>query len=678
MAEGGGEGQTADAHPGTHDVFISYASHDTAVADNVAAALEGQGLKCWIAPRDVTPGAHYASEIVHAIDSAKAMVLVLSQDAATSPHVLREIERATSKRHPVVTLRLDQAPLPAEFEYFLNTSQWLHASGADTPRAMPKLVSAVRLAIQPAVVPPASTPTAHTAAASTYTPPANRTVIVVVSVVGLAIAGLAANRLWLSSRRAASTPAPTVPASAAMSAPAELKIPEKSVAVLPFVDMSEKKDQEYFSDGLSEELIDMLTKVPDLRVPARTSSFYFKGKQTTIADIAKALSVSHVLEGSVRKSGNKLRVTAQLIRVDNGYHVWSETYDRKLDDIFKVQDEIAAAVVTALKVSLLGGGVPRATPTMSTDAYTLYLQAQSIRNHALQSADAERAIDYLQRALKLDPKFARAWAALANYRVLNYGYYTSGNYRQVVAEARFAAEQALKLDPNLPDAHDAMGNVYELEWNWKAMEVEVDRVFALDPGSATALWDVSGFRLTEGRFEEAVNLAQKAVALDPLVADNYASLAMAYLASGRFIEAEAAYRQALDLAPTGSQLHFLLGWALLARREPAAALAEMEQESDERYRDVGLALALDALGRKSDADRALAAAEAKYAKVVEYPIAVVYTNRNDLDKAFAWLDRAYQVHDGWVPWLPWDPLMKNLRDDPRYKALLQKMNLPLE
>ena len=216
--------------------------------------------------------------------------------------------------------------------------------------------------------------------------------------------------------------------------------------------------------------------------------------------------------------------------------MWSETYDRKLDDIFKVQDEIAAAVVTALKVSLLGGVVPRATPTMSTDAYTLYLQAQSIEP-CFTKCRRGAAVDYLQRALKLDPKFARAWAALANYRVLNYGYYTSGSYQQVVAEARFAAEQALKLDPNLPDAHDAMSGVYELEWNWKAMEVEVNRVLALDPGSATALWAASNVRLTEARFEEAVQLAQKPVALDPLVADNYGSLAMMYLASGRLIEA---------------------------------------------------------------------------------------------------------------------------------------------
>jgi len=385
-----------------------------------------------------------------------------------------------------------------------------------------------------------------------------------------------------------------------------------------------------------------------------------------------------VLEGSVRKSGNKIRITAQLIRVDNGYHLWSETYDRELDDIFKVQDQIAAAVVKALKVSLFEGETPRTTPTSSTEAYTLYLQALAIATNAAQQVDLARVIDHLQQALKLDPKFARAWAALAGWRVYDYETYTSGGYEQVRAEARYAAEQALKLDPKLSDAHFAMSTILSLEWNWKAAQAEINQALALDPGNADAFGVATVIALTLGHFDEGLQLAKRVVALDPLSALNYGSFAGlggAYLASGRLIEAETAYRQALDLAPAISQGHILLGWTLLARGEPAAALAVMEQETDERYRDVGRAMALDALGRRTEADRALGIAEAKYAGVVEYPIAVVYANRNDLDKAFAWLDRAFQLHDGWVPWVPWDPLLNNLRGDPRYNAFLRKMNL---
>ena len=675
MSVGGGEQKAGGT---AAPVFISYASLDSGIAETACEALEKAGVTCWIAPRDVTPGAFYGDEIVHAIDAAKAIVLILSQNAATSPHVLREVERAASKRHAVISLRIDKGPLPAGLEYFLNTSQWLDASSGDAVRALPKLVAAVQVAIQAPTVTPTVVPTAHAPAPAVSERSRKRMALIVASVVGLALVGFAADRLWLSSHRAAAAPATTPVASAPVPVTVAPTIPEKSVAVLPFVDMSEKKDQEYFSDGLSEELIDMLAKVPDLRVPARTSSFYFKGKQTTIADIAKALSVSHVLEGSVRKSGNKLRITAQLIRVDNGYHLWSETYDRQLDDIFKVQDEIAGAVVKALKVSLLEGETPRAAPTSNTEAYALYLQALAIATNAAQQADLERVIDHLQRALKLDPKFARAWAALAGWRVYDYETFTSGGYQQVLADARHAAEQALKLDPKLSDAHFAMSAVLTAEWNWKAAEAEINQALALNPGNADAFGVATVIALTLGHFDEGLQLAQRVVALDPLSALNYGSFAGlggAYLAGGRLTEAETAYRQALDLAPAISQGHFLLGWTLLARSEPAAALAVMEQETDQRYRDVGRALALDALGQRTEADRALAVAEAKYPGVVEYPIAVVYANRNDFDMAFAWLDRAFQMHDGWVPWLPWDPLLKNLRGDPRYRVLLRKMNL---
>ena len=667
----------AEATPGTaRPLFISYASQDAAAAQKVCSALEEAGFPCWMAPRDVVPGMLYADGIVRAINESTILVLVLSESAVGSAHVGKELERASSKRHPIIALRTDSAPLTPAFEYFLSESQWIDVGVGGVAAVSGKLVEAVRRHLN-ATAP--TQPSGHTEipAARRFAGELRKkwTIAAAVASVAGTLVWLLADRFWISRHAAEEKP---VAAIASATIPAAPAIPEKSVAVLPFVDMSEKKDQEYFSDGLSEELIDMLTKIPDLRVPARTSSFYFKGKQATVADIAKALSVSHVLEGSVRKSGNKIRITAQLIRVDNGYHLWSETYDRELDDIFKVQDQIAAAVVKALKVSLFEGETPRTTPTSSTEAYTLYLQALAIATNAAQQVDLARVIDHLQQALKLDPKFARAWAALAGWRVYDYETYTSGGYEQVRAEARYAAEQALKLDPKLSDAHFAMSTILSLEWNWKAAQAEINQALALDPGNADAFGVATVIALTLGHFDEGLQLAKRVVALDPLSALNYGSFAGlggAYLASGRLIEAETAYRQALDLAPAISQGHILLGWTLLARGEPAAALAVMEQETDERYRDVGRAMALDALGRRTEADRALGIAEAKYAGVVEYPIAVVYANRNDLDKAFAWLDRAFQLHDGWVPWVPWDPLLNNLRGDPRYNAFLRKMNL---
>ena len=452
MTKGGGE-KTSGSTP---DVFISYASPDSALAETVCEALEREGVTCWISPRDVTPGAFYGDEIVHAIDAAKAIVLILSQNAAASPHVLREVERAASKRHAVISLRIDKAPLPAGLEYFLNTSQWLDASSGDTVRALPKLVSAVQVAIQAPTVMSAGVPTAQAPAlAASARWSRKRMALVVASVVSLALVGLAADRLWLSSHRAAATPATTPVASEPVPSTAAPVIPQKSVAVLPFLDMSEKKDQEYFSDGLSEELIDMLTKVPELRVPARTSSFYFKGKQATIADIAKALGVTHVLEGSVRKSGNTLRITAQLIRVDTGYHIWSETYDRKLEDIFQIQDEIAKSVVTGLKVSVLGGTIPRSTPTANRDAYTLYLQAKELHYRGTPD-NSRKAIEYLQKALKLDPDFSQGWLTLASFHAADYNLFNPGSHDETRELIYSALDHARKLEPG--PAANARGN----------------------------------------------------------------------------------------------------------------------------------------------------------------------------------------------------------------------------
>src|SRR6266849_7328733 len=451
--------------------------------------------------------------------------------------------------------------------------------------------------------------------------------------------------------------------------------PAKSIAVLPFVDMSEKKDEEYFADGLSEELIGMLTTVPELKVPARTSSFYFQGKQTTIADIAKALGVAHVLEGSVRKSGNTLRITAQLIRVDNGYHVWSETYDRKLDDIFQVQDEIAGAVVKALKVSLLEGDMPKATRTANQEAYALYLQGRSLHYRGTH-ADAQKAIRYMEQALKLDPTYAPAWFGLADSLVYDYVYF-GGSYQDVHARVRAAAETALRLDPKLSEAHLAMGRVLgELEWDWAAADAEFKRTLELDPNNVLALWCASGYALIGDRLDEALKLIQNAAARDAVGYGVYTGIGDVQIRRGRLAEAEAAYRKATELNATAAGTHMWLGFVLLARGESKAALAVMEQETDEGYRQYGLALAFGALGQQSDADRALAALETNYADSRPGHIASVYACRQQLDRAFGWLDRAYRQRDGWLPLIKADPCVKNLEPDPRYKALLRKLKLP--
>jgi eukaryotic-like serine/threonine-protein kinase len=462
-----------------------------------------------------------------------------------------------------------------------------------------------------------------------------------------------------------------------VSAAATNVVSDKSIAVLPFVDMSEHKDQEYFSDGLSEELIDMLTKIPDLRVPARTSSFYFKGKQTTIAEIAKALGVAHVLEGSVRKSGNTLRVTAQLIRADNGYHVWSQTYDRKLDDIFEIQDEIAKSVVNELKVSVLGGTIPRATPTANHDAYLLYLQAKELQYRGNSLDSSRKAINYLHEALKLDPEFSQGWVTLATFLAANYNLFDVEPHDEARALIYSALDHARKLEPSLVPIHVVLGRVlYEVDWSWQAADAELKQAIELEPGNAEAHRLAGYLATTYGRFDEAIEQSEKAIELDPLQPWNYIARGYATYRSGRLAQAEANFRTALELAPGSGKFHCLLGAVLIARGQRESALAEMQKESNPRFRHAGMALALDTLGWTNESDKELRIAEQEFGDEMGYWIALVYAARRDPDRAFAWLDRAFNVYGDGLTWIKGDPLLGGLVEDPRYKALLQKMRLP--
>jgi TolB-like protein len=505
-------------------------------------------------------------------------------------------------------------------------------------------------------------------------------------VFAVALAYVVADKFWLKKSRSGAGNETTS---------ALAPVNDKSIAVLPFTDMSEKKDQEYFSDGMAEEIIDLLVKVPELKVPARTSSFYFKGKSTKIPEIARELGVAHVLEGSVRKSGNHLRVTAQLVRADNGYHLWSETYDRQLDDVFKMQDEIAGAVVKALKVSLLERAAPSATLTTSSEAYELYLQARSLISRGT-TDDTLKAYADLQQAVMLDPKFALAWATLAValshdnvpwYRVFKNAESASQKedspvqdwgsvWAQARAAAHAAADQAIKLGPELAESHAAKAYVLAwLDWNWVAADAELGKALELEPGNAGITLAAAQVALDLGRVSEGLQLANLAAAQDPLGLA-LSTIAWAQYVSGASDEAQASQRKYIELHPTFRGVHYRFAIVLLARGESQAALSEFEREAHVAFREVGVPLALDALGRRSDADRATAMAEQKWANAMAYQIAYIYVSRKNFDRAFYWLDRAYRQHDGGLAEMKIDPMFRNLRDDPRFKALLVKVGLP--
>jgi adenylate cyclase len=644
-------------------VFISYASLDAAVANSIVETLEQHGIQCWIAPRDVTPGLQYADEIVTAINNAKALVLVLSENAVASSHVGREVERAASKRRGIIVLRTDAAPLTRSFEYFLSESQWIDVTALGMPAALAKLTQAVRQRLAPEswVSPGLGRDVRNPADRKqtfSYLTTKRLIAAAVFLVFGALVVGVMV-RYWPSKHGAAQ-------------APVVAAISDKSIAVLPFVDMSEKKDQEYFADGMAEEIIDLLSRAPDLRVPARTSSFYFKGKQTPITDIARALGVEHVLEGSVRKSGKMLRVTVQLIRVDSGYHVWSQTYDRKLDDIFKIQDEIASTVVKELKTSLLQNDL-RMSPTQNSEAYTLYLEAKALFRRG-EPADYQSAYELLQQALVLDPQFANAWSEIAWIRVrqlrLNLVPLSQAN-----REAHAAIEKALQLAPNLGDAHLTKGRIsYVMDWNWLQAESEINRAIDLDPGMAESYQWAGMVQETLGRPTEAMRLYQQAGARDPLAPHAYNLSAQLYMKTGNWADAEKNWARAHALFPSMYDDSYV-ALVDLARERPEAALTSLGNKITP-YRNYLRARIYIKLGRKTDADAEITGLEQSGLDNMSYYIAVLHALRGDISAAFKWLELAYDRHDLGLTFIKGNPDLRILEGDPRYMTLLKKMNLP--
>lgn len=465
-----------------------------------------------------------------------------------------------------------------------------------------------------------------------------------------------------------------------VSAAATNVVSDKSIAVLPFVDMSEHKDQEYFSDGLSEELIDMLTKVPDLRVPARTSSFYFKGKRATIADIAKTLGVAHILEGSVRKSGNTLRITAQLVRVDNGYHVWSETYDRKLDDIFKIQDEIAGAVVTALRVQLLPMQQPAALDEMRTQnlaAYNLYLEGRQRYNQG-DVAGYQRAVTAFRAATALDPGYAAAYADLALAQFWLTAEQTTLATKPGVAgfdSALAAAEKAVALAPGLAAGYSARGFLRAVyPFDFAGAQADLDKAVALSPGDASVLHRSAVLLAVLGKLPEAIAREEQALALDPLSAEICMRLGFFLVANQQLAQARPLYEKALAIAPNSIRARAHLAELDLLENQPERALAAFRQTGDEAFNLAGQAKAQFSLGHVDVSQRILEELIAK--KNDPFGIAGVYAWRGEKDKAFEWAERAYRERDISLSWLKIDLDFNRLRGDPRYKALLRKMNLP--
>ena len=451
------------------------------------------------------------------------------------------------------------------------------------------------------------------------------------------------------------------------------EIIDKSIAVLAFADLSPEGNQEYFSDGISEEILNLLAKVPELRVISRSSAFSFKGQNVDVPTMAARLNVAHVLEGSVRKSGDQMRITAQLIEGATDTHLWSETYDRELMDVFAIQDEIAVAVVEALKLTLLGEEL-KATET-NPEVYALYLQGRHLNNQGTVESLGQ-AETLLKQTLETDPRFAPAWVELGSvYRrqasVLAIRPFDEGNDL-----ARHAIQKALELDPEHGRAYAALAEVEMIyDWDFTAAFQHMQQALALNPGDAFIVWNAARLNFIVGRLDEAIELYRQSVALDPVSSRMHSALGGALYKAHRLEEAAESIQKALLLS-SGRRGAISLVRVLLAQGDAPAALVAMEQVTSDFSRLWGMALVQHALGDAGASDAALRAFIENWAAGGAYQVAEVYAFRGEIDHAFDWLEHAYDNRDGGLAFMLLDPLLANLRDDSRWEPLLNKVGLP--
>ncbi len=659
-------------------VFLSYTSQDAEAAKRICETLRRGGVEVWLDQSELRGGDAWDQQIRQQIrDCALFIPIISSNTAAREEGYFRlEWDLADQRSHQIARNRpfiipvcLDATPnagsdVPESFQRV----QWTRLPGGETPAAFVERISRLLTPVEQAAIAHAA-PAGPVANKSSSLPVSQRrrSLALLIALVLFLVGGyVVLDKMFLSKHAATAT---TPDAAATGAAPG--KVPEKSIAVLPFVDMSERKDQEYFSDGLSEELIDLLAKTQGLEVISRTSSFYFKGKQVTIAEIAKTLNVANVMEGSVRKAGNTIRVTAQLIRASDGVHIWSETYDRDLKDVFKVQDEIAQGVVQKLRLTLLPVAAAATTRTVNAEAHGLYLQGRYFQNRDTLE-DLAKANDYFKRALALDATYAPAWAGIAivaTRQVAN-GYIAMD---KAAAIARAAASKAIELDPKDGEAYAALGQVHMMAHEWPQADATLASAREIDPTNST-VFTISGIIARAlGRDDEAVALLRQALEHDPLnlLARRY--LARSLYFAGRLPEAEAQIRQVLDTNPAQTGAHYDLGRILLAKGQADAASAAFEAETDAGWKRLGLPLGYQAQHRRAEADAAFAAL-LKESAGAEFQVAETYADRGDADQAFKWLDLASERDLG-IVWLHNDPLFKNLTRDPRYAIVLRKLKM---
>lgn len=674
------------------DVFVSYSQPDREVAFAIVSQLEGHGISAWIAPRDVAPSSVWAEQIMDALSKARLLVLVFSSHSNDSVQVSREVERAVARRIPVLPFRIEDVPPSKSLEYFLSSQQWLDAfSPPREPHYSALCAHAAALLKDTPTAHTAPLPAARTSGSLQYQPRrsvpaaarARRKVwyggIVVAAALLLGVACFLVQhfRAGAEAQPAKAAAAEHVP-SIAQPAAVAFTPPPRSVAVLSFVNLSGDAKDEYFSDGLSEELLNTLVRLEGLQVAARASSFSFKGKDVDILTMGRKLNVGAILEGSVRKAGPRVRITAQLENAVSGFQLWSQTYDREFKDILALQTEIATAVTEALKVRLLREDREKLRDTGTNDpkAFDAYLRGRSARVGGDEQG-LRAAIAAFDEAIALDPKYALAHArhAEASASWANDWVRDAARRKVLFAGARREAEDAASSAPSSGQASAALATVLGVSTvDYRATDRAWRRAVELEPGNGELL---GGYAFFAARMQhaDAEQSAQRALALSPLDPDAHRTQGMVLFYQRRFDDARPSFRQALVLQDS-RQNRFWTAWNELAAGNLDEPIRVCESDADSWYAQNCLAIAYHRQGRRAEAEKMLARMQREQGELSAAQYAGIYAQWNQVPAALQWLEKAYALQDAGLDEIKVDPFLDPIRNEPRFNEIVRRLDFP--
>jgi TolB-like protein/tetratricopeptide (TPR) repeat protein len=675
----------------SHAVFLSYASQDAEAAQRICEALRAAGIEVWFDQSALRGGDVWDHTIRKQIKTCVLFIPVISRHTheRDEGYFRLEWKLAVDRSHlmttnkafllPVVVddTRGDDENVPDRFRDI----HWTRLPSGETP---PGFVERVQRLVSPEASQIPRTTVGPTGPVSTATPPMRERVpaswrskqalpMVLAVVVAGALAYFGIYKFWFSKYQA-SLPAP--PAAPASAAPAAFAPPPHSIAVLPFVNMSGDKEQEYFSDGLTEEVLNSLAEINELQVAARTSSFYFKGKDVDLGTVAHRLNVGAVLEGSVRRSSHTMRITAQLTNAVTGFHLWSKTYDRELGDVLKLQTEIATAVATSLKITLLGdvGAKIELGGTRTPAAFDAYLRGLRQTRSTTNTEEARLPMDTFAEAIRLDPNYALAFAARSLALSFYARYYAQlAEMRDLFANARADAERAIALAPTLGEAHLALAEFLDTTLDFTRADDEYERALSLAPGNAAVLYLFARHAARIGRSEAAFAAAQRSVVLDPLNVLSHQGLGDVLFFAHRYNEAIAAYTDAIAVDPGPPESYARRGWSYYLLGHLQMAQSSCQMKADFYQSLVCLAMTLDKLGRHGEAEAMLPKLGGD---ISAYQFAQIHAQWGNRGKALDWLDTAMRLRDGGLASLKTDPLLDPLRQEPRFQAIERELKFP--